>query len=153
MWPFLSRRSNSETVTREVLLDSYLFKNFTRMSKSEFEFLLNATDPRITKKRYEYEKRHTDHNRIGDYTTFCGQWRFVQDFNVPLQSTLLFYMLHSTGSLWSTDRPPKGVYQGKLNSFYWNSYTVHVNQGNLYKNYNSLYVPVMSKVCGEVTFE
>jgi hypothetical protein len=35
MRPFLSRHSNSETVTREVLLDSYLFKNFTKMSTSE----------------------------------------------------------------------------------------------------------------------
>ena len=50
MQPFLSRLSNSETVTREVLLDSYLFKNFTRMSKSDFEFLLNAIGPRITKR-------------------------------------------------------------------------------------------------------
>jgi hypothetical protein len=50
MRPFLSRRSNSETVTREVLLDSYLFKNFTRTSKSEFEFLLNAISPRISKR-------------------------------------------------------------------------------------------------------
>ena len=47
---FLNRRSNSETVTRKVLLDSYHFKNFTRMSKSEFEFLLNAIGPRITKR-------------------------------------------------------------------------------------------------------
>jgi hypothetical protein len=50
MRPFLSGRSNSETVTREVLLDSYLFKNFTRTSKSEFEYLLNAVGPRITKR-------------------------------------------------------------------------------------------------------
>ena len=49
MRPFLSRR-NSETVTREELLDSYLFKNFTRMSKSDFEFLLNAIGQRITKR-------------------------------------------------------------------------------------------------------
>jgi hypothetical protein len=30
---------------------------------------------------------------------------------------------------------------------------IHVNQGNLYNNYKSWYVPVSSKVCGEVTLE
>jgi hypothetical protein len=50
MRPFLSRRSNSESVTREVLLGSNLFENFTRISKSEFEFLVNGIGPRITKR-------------------------------------------------------------------------------------------------------
>jgi hypothetical protein len=124
MRPFLNRRSNSNTVTCEVLLDSYLFKNFTRMSKSEFEFLLNAIYwSKNIEKRYEYEKRHTYYNKTGDYTTFCGHWRFVHDFNVPLQSACLFYKLHSTGSLWHTDTQLKGIYQGKLNSNYCYTYS------------------------------
>lgn len=49
MRPFLSKRSTSENLTRELILDSYLFKNFTRMSKNDFEYLLNIIGPRIVK--------------------------------------------------------------------------------------------------------
>ena len=33
MLTFLSKRSTSENLTRELVLDSYLFKNFTRILK------------------------------------------------------------------------------------------------------------------------
>jgi hypothetical protein len=98
MRPFLSRRSNSETVTREVLLDSYLFKNFTRMSKSELEFLLNAIGPRIT-------KRDTNmRSAIPITTRFAITLRFVATGDSYRTLMYLFKvhvssMLHSTGSL------------------------------------------------------
>lgn len=70
MRAFLSKRSTSENLTRELILDSYLFKNFTRMSKNDFEYLLNIIGPRIVKSGDE--KRHTDHNKTGDHPPFIG---------------------------------------------------------------------------------
>lgn len=49
MWirPYLSRRDTLDSVDKELMLDKYLFKNFTRMSKSDFEFLVNRIGPNI----------------------------------------------------------------------------------------------------------
>lgn len=45
--PYLSRRDTLDSVDKELMLDKYLFKNFTRMSKSDFEFLVNRIGPNI----------------------------------------------------------------------------------------------------------
>ncbi|CAG5020848.1 unnamed protein product [Parnassius apollo] len=49
MWirPYLSRRDTLDSVDKELMLDKCLFKNFTRMSKSDFEFLVNRIEPNI----------------------------------------------------------------------------------------------------------
>lgn len=51
MWirPYLlvSRRDTLDSVDKELMLDKYLFKFFTRMSKSDFEFLMNRIRPNI----------------------------------------------------------------------------------------------------------
>lgn len=47
--PYLNRRETITNLDKELILDKYLFQNFTRMSKSDFEYLLNTIGPRIKK--------------------------------------------------------------------------------------------------------
>ena len=51
MWvtPYLERRSGDAALLAELKLDGYLFKNFTRMSKSDFEVLCNLIGPTAQK--------------------------------------------------------------------------------------------------------
>lgn len=52
MWvrPYLARRQVlSSTLWNELRLDDFLFQNFTRMSRSDFELLVNKLGPIITK--------------------------------------------------------------------------------------------------------
>lgn len=46
---FLSNRNVSENLSRELMLDTYLFQNFTRMSKQDFEFLVQTIGHRIAR--------------------------------------------------------------------------------------------------------
>lgn len=52
MWirPYFNRRDTLDTISQELILDKYLFKNLTRMSKSDFEFLVNTIGPKIKRK-------------------------------------------------------------------------------------------------------
>ena len=50
MQPYLSKHNTIIPVDREMKLDNYLFKNFTRISKAEFEALICMIGPKIVKK-------------------------------------------------------------------------------------------------------
>lgn len=49
MRPYLARRDYISPVCRELNLDDVLFKNFTRMSRTDFELLVNKVSPLLTK--------------------------------------------------------------------------------------------------------
>lgn len=49
MRPYLARREYISPVCTELSWDSFLFKNFTRMSRYDFEVLLNKVRPILTK--------------------------------------------------------------------------------------------------------
>lgn len=48
--PYLNRRETLDNLSLEISLDSKLFNNFNRMSKSDFDFLLNKIGPKIKRK-------------------------------------------------------------------------------------------------------
>lgn len=51
MWirPYFNKRDTIDSLSLEIALDEQLFKNFTRMSKSDFELIINKIGPKIKK--------------------------------------------------------------------------------------------------------
>lgn len=49
MWirPYFNRRETVDNLCQELMLDKKLFDNFSRMSKSDFEYILNKIGPKI----------------------------------------------------------------------------------------------------------
>uniref|UniRef100_A0A8D9EFN8 Uncharacterized protein n=1 Tax=Cacopsylla melanoneura TaxID=428564 RepID=A0A8D9EFN8_9HEMI len=46
---YLNKRETLKSISNELVLDSFLFKNFSRMSKSDFEYLIQKIGPNIKK--------------------------------------------------------------------------------------------------------
>lgn len=80
--PYLNRRASITNLDKELILDKDLFQNFTGMSKSDFEYLLNIIGPRIEKgdtnmkKARGGERRKRDgpiHQSKDDIRQYCSE--------------------------------------------------------------------------------
>ena len=56
---------------------SGLYKNFTRMSPSEFEFLINLIGKKNLEKGNSVQEIHFCSRKVGTDATLLGKWRFV----------------------------------------------------------------------------
>ncbi|CAG5047183.1 unnamed protein product [Parnassius apollo] len=79
MWirPYLSRRDTLDSVDKELMLDKYLFKNFTRMSKSDLKFLVNRIGPNIQRQDTNMRNAIPVTTRLAiTLRTVFSDWRF-----------------------------------------------------------------------------
>jgi len=53
---------------------SGLYKNFTRISSSEFEFLNNLIGEKISKKGHSFQESHFCLRKVGTDATILGKW-------------------------------------------------------------------------------
>jgi hypothetical protein len=53
---------------------SGLYKNFTRMSLSEFEFLINTIGEKNLEKGHSVQESHFCSRKVGADATFLGKW-------------------------------------------------------------------------------
>jgi len=53
---------------------SGLYKNFTRMSPSELEFLINLIGEKNLEKRHGVQESHFCSRKVGTDATFLGKW-------------------------------------------------------------------------------
>ena len=56
---------------------SDLYKNFTRISTSEFEFLINLIGKKNLEKGHSVQESHFCSRKVGTDATLLGKWRFV----------------------------------------------------------------------------
>jgi hypothetical protein len=53
---------------------SVLYKNFTRVSPSEFEFLIHLIGEKNREKGYNFQESHFCSRKVGTDATFLGKW-------------------------------------------------------------------------------
>ena len=94
---------------------SGLYKNFTRMSPSDFEFLINLIGAKNLEKEHSVQESH-----------FCSKkvWHWRYDSWQVVILTLAFSIcskfpnnnqLHRAGSVWSSCWKIEGLHTGKIN--------------------------------------
>ena len=81
---------------------SGLYKNFTRMSPSEFEFLINLIGEKNLEKRHSVQESHFCSRKVGTDARFLGTWWFVRQSAVPIQNFQASNQPYRAGSVWSS---------------------------------------------------
>lgn len=84
MKTLLRNRAASSLLTDLRMEDASGFRNFTRMSATDFEFLLNLIGARLTRQDTNYRKCITVTEKLAVVKIF-GNWRFLPKFNVFVQ--------------------------------------------------------------------
>lgn len=112
---YLSKRNTIISVDREMELDNYLFKSFTRISKAEFEALICMIGPKILKKD-SHEESNTSGYQISYHPTIFSYWQRRQYAKNRKETIVLPRIFARRAILPSTWPPYSAIHSNTDNS-------------------------------------